>query len=167
MARGTKQKVSCPSCGTQWILDAGDLEAGRFWCDACNETIAIQVVENSRATTLKSSSRFITRKNLILTITSCSALAILVLLFPFRIATLKMPGKMDSSANLGPTFIFTSPTKIKIYNAIYEDDAKGLGEGLLITPALSSRLDYGRTLLLMTPFIAVALVSFFWLRKLE
>ncbi|MDA9831781.1 hypothetical protein N9C66_10640, partial [Akkermansiaceae bacterium] len=153
-------------CGTQWFLDAGDLGAGAFWCDACNQTIAIQVVESSRATTLKTSSSFVTRKSLILTITSCSALAILVLLFPFRTATFKVPGETDSSANLGPTFIFTSPSKVKIYNAIFEKDAKKLSGDYRYLYALNSRLDYGRTLFLMTPFIAAALVSFFWLRKL-
>lgn len=165
VARGTEQKVSCPSCGTQWFLDAGDLRAGAFWCDACKETVAFQVVDCSRATTLKPSSTFVTRKSLIHTITSCSALAILVLLFPLRTATYKVPGQIDSSANLGPTFIFTNPSKVKIFNAIYEADFKKVPRNTSYV-ALSSRIDYGRTLLLMTPFIAAALVSFFWLRKL-
>jgi hypothetical protein len=104
------------------------------------------------------------KKKLTITIISLSAVAALVLLFPFRTAMMKIPGKTDSTASLGPTFIFANPDKAAIYKAIFEEDYPG---PYTYSHGLQSKLDYGRTLALMTPFVAGALACFFWLQKLE
>ena len=107
------------------------------------------------------------KNNLTIVMTSCIVLLIFVLLFPFRTAELKVPGETDSSASLGPLFIFTSPKKIKIYNAIFESNAKEIDNEWRYYYALQSRIDYGRTLMLIMPLIAGALGSFFWIRKTD
>jgi len=106
------------------------------------------------------------KKKLTITTISLSAVAALVLLFPFRTAMMKIPGKVDSTASLGPTFILANPDKTTIYNAIFDKKLKNL-EKFRYSYALQSKIDYNRTLALMTPFIAGALASFFWLRKLK
>ena len=79
---------------------------------------------------------------------------------------MKIPSEADSTASLGPTFIFANPDKAAIYKAIFDKELKNPGD-YSYSYALQSKLDYGRTLALMTPFVAGALASFFWLRKLE
>jgi len=96
-----------------------------------------------------------------------SALAILVPLFPFRTAQFKVPGKWDSSASLGAKFVSTTPSKVEIFNAIFESDVETIRDDYEYSIALQSRVDYGRTLLLMAPFIAGALGFFFRLSRLE
>jgi hypothetical protein len=92
-------------------------------------------------------------------------IAALALLFPFRTATFKIPGKADSEASMGPTFIFMNPDKLDIFQAIFEKPLKNL-DVYTYSYALQSRLDYGRTLALMLPFVAGAFGCMFWLRIL-
>jgi len=92
-----------------------------------------------------------------------TAIAVLVILFPFRTAQFKY-GKVDSSASLGPSFIFTDPGKPEIYKAVFGKPLSETG-GFGYASALRSEIDYGRTLLLVVPFAFAAVASFFWMRK--
>lgn len=92
-----------------------------------------------------------------------SAVAALVLFFPFRTAMMKIPGKADTSVSLGPTFFFDNPSKSTIYKAVFDKELKN--PDYTYSYGLQSKIDYGRTLALMTPFVAGALISFLWLRN--
>lgn len=95
-----------------------------------------------------------------------AAVAALILIFPFRTAAYKVPGKIDSSASLGPTFILYNPSKSTIYEAVFDTPLKD-PENFTYRFALQSKIDYGRTLLFMLPFVAGATASFLWMRKLR
>jgi len=95
-----------------------------------------------------------------------AAVALLILIFPFRTATLKY-GKIDSSASLGPTFILSNPSKSAIFKAVVDPSYKGSMKNAPLNPFLQSEVDYGRTILLMLPFAVGAVVSHLWLRKIQ
>ena len=95
-----------------------------------------------------------------------AAVAALILIFPFRTASYKLPGKIDSSASLGPAFILSNPSKATIYEAVFDTPLKD-PENFTYRLALQSKIDYGRTLLLMLPFVAGATASLLWMRKVQ
>jgi hypothetical protein len=104
------------------------------------------------------------KKKLQISAMCLAAVAVLIVIFPFRTATFKMPGKVDSSASLGPTFILSNPSKASIYEAVWGKQLKN-PEDLSYSMAYQSEIDYGRTLLLMLPFAIGATALLTWMRK--
>jgi len=96
-----------------------------------------------------------------------AAIAALILIFPFRTATLKVPGEIDSSASIGPSFILSNPSKSAAYEAIFNRPFPDAGIPLNPYVNLQSKIDFGRTLLFMFPFVAGAAASLIWTRKLQ
>ena len=103
-------------------------------------------------------------KGLRIALFTFSAIACFIVLFPFRTASYKLPGKIDSSASLGPTFILSNPSKAVIYEAIFE---RRLNDPDTFTykMALQSKIDLERTMLFLSPFIVGAAATMYLLRK--
>tara|TARA_R110000751_G_scaffold205269_1_gene309515 strand:+ start:77 stop:397 length:321 start_codon:yes stop_codon:yes gene_type:complete len=93
------------------------------------------------------------------------ALGFLVLLFPMRTGIIKDKGK-TAVANLGPHFILSNPSRASIYNAYYEEDKKKWPDDYRYKSSLKSKVDYGRTFILLLLTSAGGLGTFLWSRKI-
>ena len=104
------------------------------------------------------------KQKLLITTVGLAAIAVLILFFPFRIGTLAHPNYGPSSANMGPSFILSDPTKVEISNAVHDRQSTSTRYSRNL---YQSNIDYPRTFILMLPFVAGAVASFIWMRNLE
>jgi len=94
------------------------------------------------------------------------ALGFLVLLFPMRTGTLQYKTKyrnIGHSVIIGPVFILSNPSRVSIYNAIFDED---MPDDYSHRYALQSKVDYGRTFILLLLTSAGGLGAFLWSRKI-
>jgi hypothetical protein len=97
---------------------------------------------------------------------ACLALGFLVLLFPMR-AGFYENTSARAAVNLGPYFILSDPSKVSIYNALYDRDEKWHYERYSKSSFMKSKVDYGRTFILLLLTSAGGLGAFLWSRKIS
>jgi hypothetical protein len=101
---------------------------------------------------------------------ACFVLGFLVLLFPMRAGfeerTANYVTSVGAAVNLGPYFILSDPSKLSIYNAIYETYEKK-SPNPYSKSRYKSKVDYGRTFILLLLPSAGGLVTFLWSRKIS
>jgi hypothetical protein len=94
---------------------------------------------------------------------ACLALGFLVLLFPMRAGFYEKTSSR-AAVNLGPYFILSDPSAVSIHNAIF--DAHVTKNPPHPNIFYKSKVDYGRTFILLLLTSAGGLGTFLWSRKI-